>query len=115
MNIELSGNLEKFVHDAVRSGLYAREEDVVRDALTRLQKMMPLGCEAPKTAARPRGSTEKKVKTPLTPDELDHYLISLGLITRLPDPSEDIEDDLDDEPVVIEGEPLSEAIIRERR
>ena len=35
---------------------------------------------------------------------------------RLPDPSLDIDDDdPDDQPVPIKGEPLSETIIRERR
>ena len=39
-----------------------------------------------------------------------------GLITRLPDPALDIDDDdPDDQPVAIKGEPLSETIIRERR
>jgi hypothetical protein len=36
-------------------------------------------------------------------------------ITRLPNPSLDIDDDPDDQPVPIKGEPLSETIIRERR
>ena len=33
MTIHLSKDLEQFVHDAVRAGLYAREDDVIRDAL----------------------------------------------------------------------------------
>jgi hypothetical protein len=42
--------------------------------------------------------------------------MEIGLISQLPNPAEDIDDDdPDDEPVVIEGEPLSETIIRERR
>ena len=41
--------------------------------------------------------------------------MAAGLITRLPDPSLDIDDDPDDQPVTIKGEPLSETIIRERR
>ncbi len=43
-------------------------------------------------------------------------MMARGLITRLPDPSLDIDDDdPDDQPVPIKGEPLSETIIRERR
>ena len=43
-------------------------------------------------------------------------MIARSLITRLPDPDLDIDDDdPDDQPVLIEGEPLSETIIRERR
>ena len=48
MTIHLSKDLEQFVHDAVRAGLYAREDDVIRDALTRLQQAMP---EAKQTGA----------------------------------------------------------------
>jgi len=43
-------------------------------------------------------------------------MMARGLITRLPDPSLDIDDDdPDDQPVPIDGEPLSATIIRERR
>ena len=43
-------------------------------------------------------------------------MMARGLIIRLPDPSLDIDDDdPDDQPVPIKGEPLSETIIRERR
>ena len=37
MTIHLSKDLVKFVQDAVRDGLYAREDDVIRDALLRLK------------------------------------------------------------------------------
>jgi hypothetical protein len=47
---------------------------------------------------------------------VDQYLLSMGLLTRLPDPAEDVDDDdREDAPVAIRGEPLSETIIRERR
>jgi hypothetical protein len=39
-----------------------------------------------------------------------------GLILSLPDPTLDADDDdPDDQPIAIEGEPLSETILRERR
>jgi Arc/MetJ-type ribon-helix-helix transcriptional regulator len=47
MNIQLSKELEQFVHDAVRAGRYAREDDVISDALTRLKQAMPEGAPAP--------------------------------------------------------------------
>jgi Arc/MetJ-type ribon-helix-helix transcriptional regulator len=34
MAIHLSKDLEQIVRDAVRAGLYAREDDVIRDVLT---------------------------------------------------------------------------------
>ncbi len=47
-------------------------------------------------------------KKPLTRDEFNQQLMAAGLITRLPDPSLDIDDDdPDDQPVIIKGEPLS--------
>jgi hypothetical protein len=48
--------------------------------------------------------------------EFDQHLLRIGLISSLPDPALDIDDDdPDDQPVTIKGEPLSETIIRERR
>jgi hypothetical protein len=55
-------------------------------------------------------------KKPLSIEELHRQMMARGLITRLPDPALDIDDDdPDDAPVTIKGEPLSETIIRERR
>jgi hypothetical protein len=57
-----------------------------------------------------------QAKKPLTEAEFNQHLLSIGLITSFPDPSLDIDDDdPDDAPVAIKGEPLSETIIRERR
>jgi putative addiction module CopG family antidote len=41
MTIHLSEELERFIQDAVRSGRYASEDEVVRDALDRLRKQSP--------------------------------------------------------------------------
>ena len=41
MTVHLSKELERFVHDAVRAGCYATEDDVVNDAVARLQQTMP--------------------------------------------------------------------------
>jgi hypothetical protein len=61
-------------------------------------------------------ATRQASKEPLTRDEFHQRLMTAGLITRLLDPSLDIDDDEpDDQPVTIKGEPLSETIIRERR
>ena len=51
----------------------------------------------------------------LTLAEIHQQMLERGLITQLPDPAQDIDDDPDDRPVPIKGEPLSETIIRERR
>jgi Arc/MetJ-type ribon-helix-helix transcriptional regulator len=41
MAIHLSKDLEQFIQDAVTMGLYAREDDVICDAVTRLKQAMP--------------------------------------------------------------------------
>jgi Arc/MetJ-type ribon-helix-helix transcriptional regulator len=107
MIIHLSKDLERFVHDAVRAGLYTNEDDVVRDALTRLEKTLPKLPRASGKAAPP------KAKKTMTEEEFKQHLLEIGLVTSLPDPALDIDDD-DEPPIVIKGEPLSETIIRER-
>ncbi len=57
----------------------------------------------------------KKLEKPFTEAEFNQHLLSIGLITLVPDPALDIDDDPDDAPVTIKGEQLSETIIRERR
>ena len=86
---------------------------MISDALIRLRKTMPKATGTPGKKAKTAKAAPQK-KKPLTPDELNHRLLASGLVTRLPDPAEDIDDD-DDPPIVIKGEPLSETIIRERR
>jgi Arc/MetJ-type ribon-helix-helix transcriptional regulator len=108
-----SKELEQFLRDAVRSGRYASEEEVVRDALTRLKASLPGG--RAKTARRAKRTTATPLpKTPLTREEFDQYLLSIGLMTRLPDTEADF-DDPDVQPIDIQGEPLSETVIRQRR
>ena len=118
MTIHLSKDLEQFVHDAVRAGLYASEDAVVNDALDRLQQTLPKPRPKPiRTSGKATKRTKAappKLNKPLSPDELNERLLAAGLVIRLPNPAEDIDDD-DDPPIVIEGEPLSETIIRERR
>ena len=114
MTIHLAKDLEQIVHDAVRTGLYAHEDDVIRDALTRIKHELP---QPARTVAKgvKRTKAPPQQKKP-TEAEFAQHLLNIGLVTSLPDPAQDIDDDdPDDAPVIIEGEPLSETIIRERR
>src|SRR5438128_2119741 len=113
MTIHLPKDLERFVHEAVRAGRYAREDDVIRDALLRLQQAMP-GDGAPARQSPKRAKPAKPKKKPLTAAEFDQHLLNLGLMSQLPDTDADF-DDPDDQPIDIRGEPLSETVIRERR
>jgi Arc/MetJ-type ribon-helix-helix transcriptional regulator len=113
MTIRLSKELEQFIHDAVSMGFYAREDDVIRDAVTRLKQAMPDAAAPPAKRAKRAKPADKAIKNPLTIEELHRQMAARGLIT-LPDTAADF-DDPDDEPVAIKGEPLSETVIRERR
>jgi hypothetical protein len=63
-----------------------------------------------------RAKPAAQKKPPLTADEFNRRLLAEGRLASLPDPALDIDDDdPDDQPIAIEGEPLSETIIRERR
>jgi Arc/MetJ-type ribon-helix-helix transcriptional regulator len=112
MTSRLTKDWERIVHDAVRAGLYAREEEVIPDLLARLRQSLPENASgAAKKAKRAKVTTSKKA---LTPDEFDQHLIALGLMSRVPDTDADF-DDPDDQLVKLEGEPLSQTVIRERR
>lgn len=112
MSINLSKEFEQFVDGAVRAGLYASEDDVVNDALSRLKQTMPKNTATPERRTKKANPASKK-KT-LTEAELQQRMLEIGLMSRLPDNSADF-DDPDDRLIEIQGEPLSETIIRERR
>ena len=112
MTISLPKDLERFVDEAVRAGRYARKEDVIRDALTRLKQATPEETAGP--ARRTRRAKPAQPRKPRTKEEFHRHLIEIGLMSQLPDTQADFEDP-DDQPIDIPGEPLSETVIRERR
>lgn len=57
--------------------------------------------------------TNGETKPQISEDEFLQHLFAEGLITHIPEKYSDEDDDF--EPVEIEGEPISETIIRERR
>lgn len=95
LTIQLPEDLENALRAEVQSGRFASVDDAIALALRRFLKPPP-----------PKG--------PLTQEELDQYMLETGMISELPDTSADF-DDPEDELIEIEGEPLSETIIRERR
>ena len=46
--------------------------------------------------------------------DIHRRMLADGLLTHLPDTAQDVDDE-DDAPITIDGEPLSETIIRDRR
>jgi putative addiction module CopG family antidote len=111
MTIHLPDDLKRFVHDAVRGGRYANQDDVIRDALTRLRQIMPENGGKSRRRAKSADQPKKEV---LTEAELQQHMLEIGLMSQLPDTDADF-DDPNDLPISIKGEPLSETIIRERR
>jgi Arc/MetJ-type ribon-helix-helix transcriptional regulator len=100
MTIRLPQDLEAYVKNQVTSGLFASPDDAIAEAIRLLRRQQP----APAASEI------------LTTEDVDRQLLARGLLSRLPDPSEDLDDDGEDDlPVPVEGEPVSETIIRERR
>ena len=97
MTIHLPLELERFVHDQVVAGRYPSEADVVRDALEQLRRHTPTTTN--------RGMTEAEFK---------QHLLKSGRISSLPTAADPASRPAF-QPIALEGEPLSETIIRERR
>jgi hypothetical protein len=92
------------------------------EQVRRLRQQLDKQLAQPKKPPAPTpGKAAKRAEPAQAPnkppsiEELHRKMMARGLITRLPDPSLDIDDDPDDQPVRIKGEPLSETIICERR
>jgi Arc/MetJ-type ribon-helix-helix transcriptional regulator len=99
MTINLPKDLEQFVHEAVRDGFYAREDDVTRDALTRLRQDMSATASPAKRSAKRIRTVPSQVKKPLSIEEIHQQMLASGLLAALPDPALDIDDDdPDDQP-----------------
>jgi putative addiction module CopG family antidote len=101
MNTHLSEESKCFVRSLVQSGRYASEEEILEEALRLLEQR--------EQALLP---TDKK---PMTEDKFERHLVAIGTMSRGPPPPDPDRPERDFGPVVIEGEPLSETIIRERR
>jgi Arc/MetJ-type ribon-helix-helix transcriptional regulator len=98
MTIHLPNDLESSIQAIVHSGRFASVDDAMAEAarlLLREIKQAP-----PSTASRL--------------DALHRQMLADGLLSQLPNATDDIDDE-QEAPVEIEGEPLSETIIRERR
>jgi putative addiction module CopG family antidote len=92
MTLDLPAELERFVRDQVLAGRYRSEDDVIRDALEQLRKNAPRMTEA----------------------EFKQHLLQSGRISSMPTPADPASRPVF-QPITLDGEPLSEAIIRERR
>ena len=98
MTIQLPKDVERSINAEVLSGHFASPDDALAEAWrVFLQQRTP---EQP----------SKK----MTLDDVHRQMLADGLLSQLPNADQDTDDE-DDAPIEIEGEPLSETIIRERR
>jgi len=107
MTIELPEHLERYLHDQVQAGRYLTEDEVIRDALERHRQAGP-------TLTKPAGQPN------LTPEEiadqeLQRRLLAAGIISEIKPPITDLTPYRNRRAVPIQGEPISETAIRERR
>ena len=98
MTIHLPEDLGDSIQAAVHSGRYVSVDDAITQAV-RLLLRLP---NAPATK-------------PLTEQELEQELVESGFLASVPPPRDPATPAWNFDPVKIEGEPISETVIRERR
>ncbi|MHB1557320.1 MAG: ribbon-helix-helix domain-containing protein [Isosphaeraceae bacterium] len=98
MTIHLPAELEQFVREQVLAGRYDSEDAVVRQALEEFREHVPASTSGP-------GMTEAEFK---------QHLLHTGRVSSLPTPAPPGSRPVFS-PIELEGEPLSETILRERR
>jgi putative addiction module CopG family antidote len=99
MDVHLTGKAERFVRSQIDRGRFRTEDEVLTAALRLLEE-------------RERASDAPAI--PPDEAEFERRLVAEGLLSRVPSP-QDPARSRSFEPIRIEGEPLSETVIRERR
>jgi putative addiction module CopG family antidote len=108
MTIHLPEELARFIHDAVRTGRYAREDDVIRDAVSRLRAALQ---EADQRDLETADSSHQGKA--LTKQEFYRHLAEIGLMEQGQE-TETKTGAAMKEPAVTEEEIISDRMIRER-
>ena len=101
MTIHLPEDLQRYIQATVLNGRFASEDEAIAEAVRLLKQRDQEFQPSP--------------QKPLTEEEFEQHLVETGLMSAVPPPRDPARSRRDFEPVVIEGEPLSETIIRERR
>ncbi len=96
MTVHLSKDLERFIISLVDRGRFASVDEAMAAAAHML-----LGHQGPACMSA-------------TEADIHRHMLEIGLLSRLPETAAD-HDNPNDQPIAIEGEPLSETVIRERR
>jgi Arc/MetJ-type ribon-helix-helix transcriptional regulator len=107
MTIRIPEHLERYVHDEVLAGRYLTEDEVVTDALERHRQAQQ----------KPSKDTSNPDLTPeeIADQDLQRRLLAAGIISEIKPPITDMTPYRNRRAVPIQGEPISETVIRERR
>jgi Arc/MetJ-type ribon-helix-helix transcriptional regulator len=101
MTIHLPHDIESSIQAAVHSGHFSSVDEAMAKAARLLLQSLNEGTHA--------------ARKPLTEQELERKLLESGFLASVPPPPDPAAPAWSFEPVKIEGEPLSETVIRERR
>jgi Arc/MetJ-type ribon-helix-helix transcriptional regulator len=101
MTIHLPQDIERSIQAAVHDGHFLSIDDAMTEAARLLLRTLE---ERTRSAERP-----------LSVQELEQTLLESGFLASVPPPHDPAAPAWSFEPVRIDGEPLSETIIRERR
>jgi Arc/MetJ-type ribon-helix-helix transcriptional regulator len=101
MTIQLPEDLARYVQNEVLSGHFASEQDAITEAVRLLRQ-------------RKQETAVQEVK-PVTEDELVRQLVESGFLASTPPRPSPTVSRREFQPITIQGEPLSETVIRERR
>jgi Arc/MetJ-type ribon-helix-helix transcriptional regulator len=107
ISVHIDHDLEHFIRDAVRTGRYPTENDVMVDALVRLRNAIGAGVDASDRSGESSGTGKK-----LTKQEFQRHLVRIGLLDQPADTGEksgEFQALVDQE-----GEIVDEVVIRER-
>jgi Arc/MetJ-type ribon-helix-helix transcriptional regulator len=100
MTIHLPEDLERYLQAEVSKGHFASEEEAITQAVRLLEQRTP----EPQPQAKP-----------LSEEEWERRLVQSGLLSSIPPGPPATRARRAFKPIRIQGEPLSETIIRERR
>jgi len=103
MTIHLPEHLERYVHDQVVAGRFRSEDDVILDALEQHR-------QSQQPSATPANGHDEPSSL-----EMQRRLFEAGIISEIRPPITDLTPYQNRQAIPVRGEPLSEAVIRERR
>jgi Arc/MetJ-type ribon-helix-helix transcriptional regulator len=108
MTVHLPPDIESSIRAAIHSGRYASVDDAITEAATLL--LQHLEQEQAEAASQPELTPEE-----IADQELQRRLLAAGVISEIKPPIRDLTPYRNRRAVPVQGEPISETAIRERR